>query len=267
MFTKIIGILLICLFIAGATMAVLWADNPIREHRYVQATQGIRLVNNAIFYKATDSTKENTLHVGDMMMGDQEQIFRINEIRKAQDGSIFVVVSWKYITKYTTYEQYQSQPYTNYSTYELNAFAFNKNLVTEEELESFYDKYSTQIARINSRRTAVATIVAASSPSNPNNPEVTATKIAPQTGNVSAPPSARALAAAPSPAAKAAVVEQAILKADVSAIDDRRNTAQQEVQSYSSAEISEPENLDREALNRTIEQSADIDMQAAKDDN
>lgn len=258
MFSKILAVFLAIFFCVGSAFVFIWADNPDKENKYVQATQGIRLVDNAVFFTATDSTKPNTLHVGDLMMGDQEQIFRINEIRKSQDGSLFVVVSWKYITKYTTYEQYQSQPYTNYSTYELNAFAFNKNLVTSEELESFYDKYSDQIAKINSRRAAVATIVATSSATKP---ETTATKIAPQTGNIPAPPPPAALAAAPTPAAKAAVVERAIIQGDVSAIDDKRNTAHQEVQSYSSAEISQPENLDREALDRTVEQNADIQMQ------
>lgn len=232
MFGRILGVLLAVMFCAGTACVFIWADNPDKENKYVQATQGIRLVNDAIFFSAIDSTKSNTLRVGDLMMGDQEQIFRINEIRKAQDGSVFVVVSWKYITKYTTYEQYQSQPYTNYSTYELNAFAYNKNLVTELELQSFYDKYAEQIAKINAQRAAVANIVA------PSKADGLPPPAPPKTG---------------------------MLESDVSAIDDKRNTDQQEVQSYSSAEISEPDNLDKEALKRTVEQSADLQMQQSDD--
>lgn len=260
MFSKIIAIFLAILFAIGTAFVFIVADNPSKENKYVQATQGIRLVDNAVFYTATDSTKPNTLHVGDLMIGDQEQIFRINEIRKSQDGSLFVVVSWKYITKYTTYEQYQSQPYTNYSTYELNAFAFNKNLVTDDELQSFYEKYADQIAKINTKRAAVITTLSA------KEPETTATKLTPQTDNLPKPPTQKALDAAPTAKAKAAVVEKAIIQNDVSAIDDQRNTEHQEVQSYSSAEISIPDDLDREALNRTVEQNADIQMQQAKDE-
>ncbi len=261
MFNKILGILLTTAFIIGSIFVFMWADNPKKENQYVQATQGIRLVNNAVFFNRANSSEPHTVKVGDLMLGDQEQIFRINEIRKSQDGSIFVVVSWKYITKYATYEQYQSQPYTNYSTYELNAFAFDKNLVTEEELESFYDKYADQIAKINLRRNVAATLAASATRQSEN----TATKIAPETGNTPTAPTAKALAAAPTPAAKAAVIQRAIIESDISAIDDMRNTAQQEVQTYSSAEISEPDNVDQETLNQTLEQAADIQMQKAKD--
>ena len=121
------------------SFAFIWAMNPDREKQQTLATQGIRLLTGTDF--ATDSMGgKSSLQVGSLVLGSNEQIFRINEIRKTSDNSIYVVVSWKFITDYTTYADFTAQPYVNYTTYELNHFMFGKTLIEVTELAKFYDK-------------------------------------------------------------------------------------------------------------------------------
>lgn len=151
---KIMAIFFTIVFITIGSFGILWATNPKNEREQAQATQGIRLVGSAVYYNNPDAPEKNLIRVGDLLIGNNEQVFRINEIRKSQDNTIFVVVSWKYITAYKTYAEYQSQPYSNYKTYELNAFAYNKSVIPKDELEDFYTEFSDQIVKIKAEQQA-----------------------------------------------------------------------------------------------------------------
>ena len=99
---KLFAIFLTMILATIGSFAFIWAMNPDREKQQTLATQGIRLLTGTDF--ATDSMGgKSSLQVGSLVLGSNEQIFRINEIRKTSDNSIYVVVSWKFITDYTTY--------------------------------------------------------------------------------------------------------------------------------------------------------------------
>jgi hypothetical protein len=149
---KILAIFLTIIFATLSGFAVLWAVSPTREYNLTQSTQGIRLEGSAVFYNASDTSKPNVLHVGDLLIGDGEVVFRITEIRKSQDGTIYLIVSWKSITSYKTYAEYQAQPYRNHQTYELKAFTYDKHVLPHPELENFYKKFAQQIAQITKAR-------------------------------------------------------------------------------------------------------------------
>lgn len=240
----ILSILLSVFFLIFGSLAVIWAIDPTREQNQVQATQGIRLVGNAVFYNAIDSSKPNTIKVGDLLMGSDEEIYRINEIRRSQNNTIFIVVSWKILTNYRSFEEYQSDPYTDYRTYELNSFAYNKNVVTEKELEDFYLEYSQQLNRIQQQAEQQQAITRAPAAS-------------------SAPaPAARAPAASSAPRPTSPSPQTPRSLSNMSA----QRTDAQQVQTYSTAEIAEPEHVDQDALNRSVEASAAEQMQINDDD-
>lgn len=148
---KLFAIFITIILVTIGSFALLWATNPTEEKDRVMATQGIRLVGSAVFYNAQNSTTPNKVKVGDLLIGSNERVYRINEIRKAQSNVIYVVVSWKYITKYSSYSEYVTQPYSNYATYELNSFAYNKSIITEPELSKFYEKYSKDLIVRNTK--------------------------------------------------------------------------------------------------------------------
>ena len=106
---RITAIFSFIILLTLGSFAILWAVSPDEEKDRVMATQGIRLVGSAVFYNAENSTTPNRIKVGDLLIGSNEQVFRINEIRKSQSNTIYVVVSWKYITDYTTC--HQASPY------------------------------------------------------------------------------------------------------------------------------------------------------------
>lgn len=143
---KLVAVFLSIILLSIGSFALLWAISPNEEKDRVMATQGIRLVGSAVFFNAQNSTTPNKLKVGDLLIGKNEQVFRVNEIRKSQNNSIYVVVSWKYITEYVSYSEYVSEPYSNYATYELNAFTYNKNIISEPELQKFYGTYSKDLS-------------------------------------------------------------------------------------------------------------------------
>lgn len=129
-----------------STFALLWAVSPVTEKENVMASQGIRLIGSAVVVSADNTLKPTRVKIGDLLMGTNEQIFRINELRKAQNNKIYAVVSWKYITSFLTYEEYIAEPYMNYKTYELNSFVFNKKVIVEADLVQFYANYKSKLA-------------------------------------------------------------------------------------------------------------------------
>lgn len=142
---RIVAIFSALILLTIASFAILWAVNPKIEQENTLATQGIRLIGSAVVYTQSGLESPQRVKVGDLLIGSNEQIFRINEIRKGQTDRIYVVVSWKYITDYSSYDKYQAEPYSNYATYELNSFAFNKSIITNEELIKFFADYSASI--------------------------------------------------------------------------------------------------------------------------
>lgn len=243
----ILSILFSVFFLIFGSLALIWAINPKGEEAQVQATQGIRLVGNAVFYNSTDSSKPNVIRVGDLLMGSDEEIYRINEIRKSQNNTIYIVVSWKILTNYTTFEDYQSDPYTDYRTYELNSFAYNKDVVTEDELEDFYLEYAQQLDRIRQeeeqRRLAAA-------PSAPR----------------AAAPSARVAPTPTAPTGPTAPISPSQQSTPRSMADSSaQRTDAQQVQTYSIAEVAEPENVDQQALDRSVEAAAAEQIQAEQE--
>ena len=136
---RLFAIFLIVVLTTIGSFAFIWGMNPDKEKQQTLATQGVRLLNGTEY--ATDTLGgKSSLRVGSLILGTNEQIFRINEIRKTSDNNIYVVVSWKFITDYTTYSEFTSQPYVNYTTFELNHFMFGKTLIEPSELSKFYEK-------------------------------------------------------------------------------------------------------------------------------
>ena len=136
---KLLAIFMIIVLATVGSFAFIWAMNPAKEKQQTLATQGIRLLNGTEFATDENGTK-SALQIGSLVLGSNEQIFRINEIRKTSDNSIYVVVSWKFITDYSTYADFTSQPYVQYTTFELNHFMYGKTVIAAHELAKFYDK-------------------------------------------------------------------------------------------------------------------------------
>lgn len=219
---KIVAIFAMIILLTVGSFAILWAISPEEEQDRVMATQGIRLVGSAIFYSAENSATPNRIKVGDLLIGSNEQVFRINEIRKSQSNAIYVVVSWKYITDYTTYAEYLSEPYSNYKTYELNSFAYTKTIITEPELAQFYSTYSEDLAAQHEIRRQEESRMAL----------VQESRVAPATApeEVEAPVVAAAAPPAPPLPARDSSAPRNLLRA-----------ANNETQAYATAEVSAPE--------------------------
>lgn len=221
------------------SFAFIWAMNPDREKQQTLATQGIRLLTGTDF--ATDSMGgKSSLQVGSLVLGSNEQIFRINEIRKTSDNSIYVVVSWKFITDYTTYADFTAQPYVNYTTYELNHFMFGKTLIEATELAKFYDKNNKvleekrQIAQTRENRADML----AATPAPPSDNSV-ARSVPNESANVDKP-------AQPAPASDSgitATIEQ-------SSPRNLNRAVANDVQAYSVTTIQTTENMDAVSQNR-----------------
>ncbi len=228
---RITAIFSFIILLTLGSFAILWAVSPDEEKDRVMATQGIRLVGSAVFYNAENSTTPNRIKVGDLLIGSNEQVFRINEIRKSQSNAIYVVVSWKYITDYTTYAEYLSEPYTNYRTYELNSFAYNKTIIRESELARFYSTYSNDLAvRHEARRAEQAQEIAAAAPA----------------------PSAE-----PTPEAAPAAVAAVPPVRDTSAPRNLLRASNAETQVYATAEVTAPDDMtpaQKEDLQRVLSQ-------------
>jgi len=246
-----------------SSFAILWALNPSGEREQAQATQGIRLIGSAVFYGADDTSTPSKIKVGDLLIGDNEQVFHVNEIRKSQNNTIYVVVSWKYITSYTSYDAYQSEPYANYKTFELNSFAYNKHVITQPELQDFYSKFSDQIEKIEATRKAEVVIA----PASQEHPVVLEEQVisggAQPVTIVSAPPPPPA-PAVPPPVQADAMDQQRVTSQ--LATDVYQRPQDRQVQAYSSAEVSKPTDLDEEALNRSLEAAAAADAEKKQDE-
>lgn len=239
---RIIAIFGLIILLTVGSFAILWAVSPDEEKDRVMATQGIRLVGSAVFYNAENSTTPNRIKVGDLLIGSNEQVFRINEIRKSQSNTIYVVVSWKYITNHTTYAEYLSEPYTNYRTYELNSFAYNKTIIREPELARFYSTYSDDLAvQHEARRAAHAQEIAAAAAPTPSagpTPEA-------------APAAVAAVPPPPPPVASAPPVR------DTSAPRNLLRASNAETQAYATAEVTAPDDMtpaQKEDLQRVLSQ-------------
>lgn len=215
---RIIAIFAAIILLTIGSFAVLWAISPEAEQDRAMATQGIRLVGSAVFYNTGNATTPNRIKVGDLLIGTNEQVFRINELRKSQSNTIYVVVSWKYITDYTTYADYLSEPYSNYKTYELNSFAYTKTVITEPELAQFYATYSSDLTVRHEARREREVIASDAGKAK------SMTAVAPPEGNVTV-----AAQATPLPTRDSSVPRN-ILRATNS-----------ETLAYSTAEVSAPE--------------------------
>lgn len=215
---KLFAIFLSIVLLSIGSFALLWAISPSDEQNRVMATQGIRLVGSAVFYNSRNSSTPNKVKVGDLLIGSNEQVYRINEIRKAQSNVIYVVVSWKYITKYPSYSAYAVEPYSNYATFELNSFAYNKSLITEPELAQFYTKYAKDLLVKNATPQQLSPMLAATK-SDGTIEVKSQTSIAPETAGI-------------------APVE--------SAPRNYLRASNVETQAYSTAEVSVPDDLDEQ---------------------
>ena len=154
---KLYAIFLATMIASVGSFALLWLISPDVEKEKTISSQGIRLVGSAVFYKIEDTTKPRTLRVGDLLIGRDEQVYRVNELRRSQDNAIYVVVSWKSLIKYTSYEEYMSQPYANYKIYELNAFIFNKSIITNDDVQLFYKNFSMDLNEIHTPHSRYST--------------------------------------------------------------------------------------------------------------
>ena len=220
----LIAIFLAIILATLGSFAVLWAVSPITEKENVMASQGIRLIGSAVVVSAENSLTPTRVKVGDLLIGSGEQVFRVNELRKSQNNKIYAVVSWKYITSFTSYEEYITEPYMNYKTYELNAFAFNKKLIQETELVQFYGNYSKNLAN-NIEKEA--------------RKQLDATKITEKTSQT------HVQVATPTSAPSTSADTRRVVRAtEASPRDYMTATEAQSVQTYSTAEVSKPTDMD-----------------------
>ena len=140
--SRTMGILMVIAILLSAVSFVvpMLISGPAKTTEQVSASQGIRVVGSTLYYDPGDSTVQRTLKVHDVLIGTNEQVFRINEIRKSHDKRIYLVVSWKYIFDYDTYEEYRTTPYRHIKTYDLESFMVNKQIINESDVQSFYEK-------------------------------------------------------------------------------------------------------------------------------
>lgn len=129
------------------TIFILLSVNPNKEKEMTIATQGVRLISSvAVNSNTNDATAQVRLTVGNLLLGSNNQIFRVNEIRKTQDDNIYLVVSWKFLTRYDSYQEFVSDPYMNYKTYEIRSFMYDKKIITENDITNFYNKNIKMLA-------------------------------------------------------------------------------------------------------------------------
>lgn len=141
---RTITIFLAIIGLSLGSFIILWATNPVTEKEQTQATHGIRMLGSTVIYTGPESNK-TTLKVGDLILGSNEQVFRVIEIRKSQSGSIYVVVSWKFIMDYPTYQDFMAEPYGSYKTFEVVSFMYGKTIISDNDLKKFYVNYSSQV--------------------------------------------------------------------------------------------------------------------------
>lgn len=235
---KLFLIFTIIVAVSIGSFAVLWSSNPAREKETTLASQGIRLVGSAIVVDG--STETVKVKLGDMLIGNDDRLFRINELRKSHTGTMYVVVSWKSITKYSTYDEFIAEPYLSYATYELESFVNNRNIITADELREFYKKYSTDIAlslnKVESDKNAAMSQTI----------ERNEAEAATATASIRLP---RAPASAPSQAVEAAPVpaappqmEMPVAPPEIAPkVIEYRRTDDQTVQAYPTEQVIKPE--------------------------
>lgn len=229
---RLIAIFVTIILLTLGSFAILWAISPEEERENVLSTQGIRLVGSTVVNTQGTSSIPTRIKVGDLLMGNDERVYRINELRKGQTDVIYVVVSWKRINNYTSYEHYLSEPYSNHATYEIRAFAYNKTITTEADIRKFYADYSQSLKeQIEEERERA----------------LTARAIMQQPETTEAPTASLIVAAPPPPPPPS----QAAIPRSKPSIVNRESTA------YSVVELETPDDLsehDIEDLNRNREE-------------
>ncbi len=128
-----IGIIIITILSFGA----MWAISPIIEREKVVATQGIRLVNSTVLTNTAEGIPM-VIKVGDLFSDPTGTIFRINEIRRTQTGSIYVLVSSKTLKSFKNYTDYLSRPYKDFYIVDLKYFIQGKTIISDTNIEKFY---------------------------------------------------------------------------------------------------------------------------------
>lgn len=128
-----IGIVIVTILSFG----VMWTISPIIEREKVIATQGIRLVNSTTLTNTAEGIPL-VIKVGDLFSDPSGTIFRINEIRRTQTGSIYVLVSSKSLKSFKNYTDYLSRPYKDFYIVDLKYFIQGKSLISDSNIEKFY---------------------------------------------------------------------------------------------------------------------------------
>lgn len=136
--TRIIIIFLLIVFLSIGAFAVVFFRTPSEERQETLSTQGIRLVGSAIIYTGGTNERPTSIKVGALVLGNNI-VYRVNELRQTRDGDTAVSVSWKYITRFNSYQTYSATPYNNAATYQLNQFLLDKKIIEESEIRKFYN--------------------------------------------------------------------------------------------------------------------------------
>lgn len=149
-------IILIFLGIVATTVAMFLAIiimDPDKEKRGTLSTQGIKLVGSASVYANGPEAAPTSIKLGALAMAKDRKIYRINEIRKTQDAETVVNVSWKTITKFSSYREYTAMPYTNSHVYPLGSFLLDKTLISEADIIKFYETFGPkELAALEKQR-------------------------------------------------------------------------------------------------------------------
>lgn len=119
------------------SFVVFLALAPLLNKEQTAATQGIRLVNSTTL-STTEDGIPSSIKVGDMFSDPSGTIFRINEIRRTQAGTVYVVVSHKYLKNFNNYSDYLSRPYRNQTILDVKFFIQGKTPILEKNIELFY---------------------------------------------------------------------------------------------------------------------------------
>lgn len=119
------------------SFAIFLAIAPLLNKEQTVATQGIRLVNSTTL-STTENGIPHNIKVGDMFSDPSGMIYRINEIRRAQSGTVYVVISNKSLKNFNSYSEYLSRPYRNQMILDVKFFIQGKTPILEKNIELFY---------------------------------------------------------------------------------------------------------------------------------
>lgn len=238
---RLVAVFVMIVLLTLGSFAILWAISPEEERENVLSTQGIRLVGSTVVNTQGTSDVPTKIKVGDLMMGSDERVYRINELRKGQTDVIYVVVSWKKINDYSSYEHYLSEPYSNHATFELRAFAYNKTITTESEIKKFYNEYAVNLQEQLSEQRAKAATARALTANQEQRRQVSE-NIALDDVESEPVPQAMPMPSPPPPPISDAAIPRS-----------KPTTVSKETRAYSVVELSKPEDLsqqDEEDLKR-----------------